>query len=183
MTDLFLLLLLPAGGDELQGIKRGIVELADVVLVNKADGELAAVAGRTVADYRNALRLMRPRTAGWEVQVGQCSAQDGHGIAEAFDSVLAFASAARASGQFAARRAEQAVAWMDAEIRWRLEERMRADPAAESRLYELTAAVRAGTMAPGFAAQRLVDIVVAPQPRTESSGSKCGDATSDDRKT
>ena len=67
MTDVFVLLLLPNSGDELQGIKRGIVELADLVLVNKADGELESHAQRTAAEYANALRLMRPRSRHWEV--------------------------------------------------------------------------------------------------------------------
>ena len=74
ITDLFVLLLLPAGGDELQGIKRGILELADIIFVNKADGELAATAGRTAAEYANSLRLLRSRTPGWDVPVETCSA-------------------------------------------------------------------------------------------------------------
>ena len=161
MTDLFLLLLLPAGGDELQGIKRGIVELADLILVNKADGELAQVAGRTVADYRNSLRLLRARTPGWEVSVGLCSALTGDGMGEAWDEVQRFVRITQASGQFEARRAEQAVAWLRAEIHWRLEERLREDPRATGMLDELTARVRNGTLAPGAGARRLIDHVLA----------------------
>jgi len=82
MTDMFILLQLPGGGDELQGIKRGIMELADLILINKADGELKALAGRSAADYRNALRLLHPRSANWKVEVQTCSARDGRGIAE-----------------------------------------------------------------------------------------------------
>jgi LAO/AO transport system kinase len=87
MTDLFALLLLPGGGDELQGIKRGIMELADLVLVNKADGDRIANARHTAADYQHALKLMHPRTPGWQVPVRTCSALEGQGIAEAW-SVL-----------------------------------------------------------------------------------------------
>jgi len=72
MTDMFLLLLQPGGGDELQGIKRGIVELADLILVNKADGEMLEAAGLTAADYQHALRLLRPATAGWQPEVLRC---------------------------------------------------------------------------------------------------------------
>ena len=74
MTDLFVLMLLPGSGDELQGIKRGVMELADLLLVNKADGELEAAAGRTVAEYQHALRLLQPRSKNWVVPVLACSA-------------------------------------------------------------------------------------------------------------
>ena len=77
MVDCFLLLVAPGGGDELQGIKRGIMELADLVVVNKADGDLEAIAGTTAADYANALRLVRPKTTAWEPQVVRCSALEG----------------------------------------------------------------------------------------------------------
>src|SRR3546814_21023194 len=77
MVDMFLLLLLPGGGDELQGIKRGIVELADLVVVNTADGDLAAQAGRTASDYAHALRLLRPTSAEWKVEVLRCCASSG----------------------------------------------------------------------------------------------------------
>ena len=156
MTDVFLLLLLPAGGDDLQGMKRGIVELADLILVNKADGELAPVAGRTVADYQNSLRLLRPRTTGWETQVGQCSALTGEGIVEAWDDVQRFARASQASGQFAARRADQSVSWLKSEVQWRLEERLRSDREVSARLDDYTAQVRRGVLPPGVGAQRLI---------------------------
>ena len=83
MTDMFVLLLLPAGGDELQGIKRGIVELADLILINKADGELRPAAKRAAADYRNALQFLQPRVKGWTVPVETCSAELDDGIEEA----------------------------------------------------------------------------------------------------
>ena len=91
MTDMFVLLLLPGGGDELQGIKRGIMELADLILINKADDELKALAGRSAAEYRNALRLLHPRSANWKVEVQTCSARDGTGIAEAWEVACSIA--------------------------------------------------------------------------------------------
>ena len=115
MTDLFLLLLVPGGGDELQGIKRGIVELADLVLVNKADGDLAVAAERAVEAYRNALTLLRPRSAGWDVPVAGCSSVTGAGIAAAWDAMRRYRETLTASGELAARRAGQAGEWLWAE--------------------------------------------------------------------
>ncbi len=88
MTDTFVLLLQPGGGDELQGIKRGIMELADLVLVNKADDEMVSLAERSAADYRNALHLIQARTPGWKVEVQTCSARDGTGLESAWNAVL-----------------------------------------------------------------------------------------------
>ena len=85
LVDLFLLVASPAGGDELQGIKRGIMELADLIVVNKADGDLAAAAGRAASDLRHAVHLLRPKRPGWEVAVLTCSALTGAGIAELWD--------------------------------------------------------------------------------------------------
>src|ERR1700736_2504805 len=90
MVDMFVLILPPAGGDELQGIKRGVVELADLVLVNKADGELAAAAQRSAADYANAVRLLRPLLPEWRVPVRAISALEGTGIREVWDDVQHF---------------------------------------------------------------------------------------------
>src|SRR5262249_19708470 len=115
MTGMFLLLLLPGSGDELQGIKRGIVELADLILVNKADGALKDLAQRTAAEYQHALRLLRPATPGWTPEVHVCSALEGRGIAEAWAAVGRFRAALGEVGK-AARRAEQAKAWLRAEL-------------------------------------------------------------------
>ena len=157
MTDMFLLLLLPGGGDELQGIKRGIVELADLVLVNKADGELAATAGRTVADYRNALRLLRPRLADWQVAVERCSSLNGEGIEAAWDKVARFEESARTSGQLMRRRAEQAGAWMDAELRSKLEDSLRDMPGMQGVLDWYRTQAKAGELPPGIAARKVME--------------------------
>ena len=86
MVDMFIVLLLPGGGDDLQGIKRGVIELADLVVVNKADGDLATAAGRTVADYANALHLVRPRWSAWSATAMSCSALEQTGIGEVWAS-------------------------------------------------------------------------------------------------
>ena len=157
MTDLFLLLLVPGGGDELQGIKRGIVELADLVLVNKADGDLAEAAERAVEAYRNALALLRPRTPGWEVPVERCSALTGAGIAAAWATMLRYREALAASGALAARRAEQAGEWLWAETAETLLERLREHPGVRERLPELERAVREGALPPTVGARRLLE--------------------------
>ena len=157
MTDLFILLLAPLAGDELQGIKRGVMELADVVLVNKADGDQLDAAGRTVAEYRNSLRLMRPRTPAWTPVVEACSALDGTGIAQAWRSALACRSALVVSGDWEARRADQAKEWMRAEFEAGVRERLRDEPGLETLAASLEAEVGAGRCAPPAAARRLLD--------------------------
>jgi LAO/AO transport system kinase len=158
MTDLFMLLLQPGGGDELQGMKRGIMELADVVLVSKADGDLQAAAGQTAAEYGNALRLLRPRAPGWTVPAQTCSALNGTGIAEAWARVEEFRRRFTKNGRIAARRAEQAKEWMWAEIRESLTASLRDDEAVKARLPELEAAVVNGEAAAGDAAQEVVSL-------------------------
>jgi LAO/AO transport system kinase len=156
MVDCFMLLIAPAAGDELQGIKRGIMELADLVVVNKADGELKAVAGTTASDYANALRLVRPRTPAWEPRVVLCSALEGTGIAEVWAAVEDFRAALTPTGELDARRAEQARDWMWSEISDSLLERLRADPTAASAARRLEADVRAGRVPPTAAAERVL---------------------------
>lgn len=155
MTDLFLLLLLPGGGDELQGIKRGIVELADLIVVNKADGDLAALAQRSAADYRNALRFLHPRSVRWEVPVETCSAIEGQGVDRIWALIEKYRDTMRASGDFAAARASQAQRWLWSETAESLLALLREDPAAAARMQTLEQAVAAGTLSPRVAAQEL----------------------------
>ena len=157
MTDLFLLLIAPLAGDELQGIKRGVMELADLVLVNKADGAHADAAGRTVAEYRNALHLMRPRTPAWSPPVEACSALTGAGVREAWRRALQCRAALEASGDHRARRAAQAKEWLREEIEAGVNERLREEPRLASLAARLEAEVEAGSAAPPAAARRLLD--------------------------
>jgi len=156
MTDMFVLMLLPGGGDELQGIKRGIVELADLILINKADGDLAAAAGRAAADYRNAIRLLHPRSLGWHVQVLTCSSLRHEGIAQVWDIMQAYAESRRENGEFDSRRSAQATAWMWSETADSLLTALRTDPDIRRRLPEFEAAVALGKLPPTLAAQRLL---------------------------
>jgi LAO/AO transport system kinase len=156
IVDMFILLLPPAGGDELQGIKRGIVELADLVLVNKADGELAAAAHRTVADYASAMGLIRRPYPEWQVTVRAASALEGTGIREVWDDIARFRAALKGAGTWSQRRAEQARAALWSEIGDSILDRFRATPAVAQRLAALEQEVMAATQTPTAAARQLL---------------------------
>lgn len=156
MVDMFLLLLVPGGGDELQGIKKGIVELADAIIVNKADGDLAVAARRAARDYTNALHLLTPASAAWMVPVLTCSALERGGIAEVWAAIGKYRQAMDGIGRFDQRRAEQAHAWMWNEINETLLQTLKNDAAVAAQLPALERDVAAGRMAPGAAARRLV---------------------------
>lgn len=158
MVDLFLLLLPPAGGDELQGIKKGIVELADMIVVNKADGELATAARHAEAEYRHALSLLRPVNPLWRVPVLSCSALTGRGIDAVWDRIGDYRRllGADGSGDIARRRAEQARAWMWSEIEESLIDAFKAEPAVRGELPSLERATATAAITPGAAAKRLL---------------------------
>ncbi len=158
MVDLFLLLLLPGGGDELQGIKKGIVELADLVVVNKADGALLEAAQLAVAEYRHALTLLRPATGDWRTPVQSCSARTGDGIALIWETIGRYRDQLGVSGALAARRADQANAWLWNEIRESLVEAFRAHPDVRGALAALEARVRRGDLPPTAAAMDLLEL-------------------------
>jgi LAO/AO transport system kinase len=157
MTDMFLLLLLPAGGDELQGIKRGIMELADLVLVNKADGDQSNTANKTLLDYRSALHFMKSRFANWQSKVLACSSIEGRGIDEVWQEVVNFRSTLSEAGELQQRRAQQARAWMWAETAEALVSDLKNDPQVKALVPELERAVLEGTLPATVAAQRLIE--------------------------
>ena len=158
MTDMFLLLLLPGAGDELQGIKRGIVELADLILINKADDGLVDLAGQAAAEYRNALRLLHPRSPNWKVEVRSCSARDGTGIADAWEAVLRHHDMLKSTSELTTRRAAQARDWLWSDVSDNLVEELKSDPQVRDKLAELESATSAGRMPPTVAARTLLDI-------------------------
>ena len=164
MVDMFLLLMQPGGGDELQGIKKGVVELADLILVNKADGAFAAAAKRAVSDYRNALRLLRPASPHWTPEILAVSALEGKNIAKTWQTVLRYRQAMAADGAFAARRAEQARAALWAEIGAGLLDQLRVSPVLRDRLPAIEAEVMGGLAAPAVAARRLLEEFLAGSP-------------------
>ena len=162
MVDTFVLLVAPASGDELQGIKRGIMELADVVVVTKSDGDLERAAAATAADYANALHLIRPKSealaaAGFTVPVVPCSSTLPRGIDDVWAAIQTHRTVLAASGELERRRATQARDWMWAEIGTALVERLRAHPAAASEAARLEAEVEAGQLPAPVAATRVLD--------------------------
>ncbi|MDE0780531.1 MAG: methylmalonyl Co-A mutase-associated GTPase MeaB [Alphaproteobacteria bacterium] len=157
LVDMFLLLLLPSGGDELQGIKKGIMELADLVIVNKADGDLAKAAGRSAAEYANALRLLRPITAEWTPEVLTCSSLEKVGITAIWDRIGDFRSAMDMSGMTDYKRAEQARRWMWGEVDENLLSAFRRHPDVREKLAELEGKVSQAQLTPSAAAQMLLD--------------------------
>ncbi len=157
MSDLFLLLLAPAGGDELQGVKRGIMEMADILLVNKADGELQRQAIRTCADYAGALRLLRKRSQDPDgfPKAMTVSALQEDGLAKAWEEMTALADWRRETGHFAARRAEQARFWFEAEVRDRILARLTREP-VKGAMQALARQVAEGGLTPSAAAEEFL---------------------------
>ena len=156
MVDCFLLLLAPGAGDELQGIKRGVVELADLVVINKADGELLAAARRAQADYRAALQLLRPPSPAWAPEVLTCSALEGEGIDQIWQAVRRHRAALEDCSELAAKRASQIRSWLWAEVQAGLIDALRSDPATADLLATLEDDVRRGRLLPPQAARTLV---------------------------
>jgi LAO/AO transport system kinase len=158
MTDLFMLLLLPSGGDELQGIKRGIMELADLVLVNKADGSQLGTAQQTLADYRSALHFMQSRSAQWRPQALACSALHNQQIDAVWEAIQAFYAAMADADALGKRRAEQARSWMWSEMGETLLNDLRHDPRVKQALPAVEAQVVAGELPATAAALQLVEL-------------------------
>ena len=156
MVDLFALLVSPGGGDELQGIKRGIMELADLVIVNKADGDLAPAAARTRGDYASAVHLLRPKWNAWATEVLACSALNQNGISEIWESVEAFTAAVTADGELADARSQQATAWLWSEIGDSLLDQFRSDRQISAVLPSAEDDVSKGRITPTRAARDLL---------------------------
>ncbi len=155
MVDLFALLLLPSGGDELQGIKKGIVELADLVVVNKADGDMTRAARRAAAEYQSALRMLRPLNDAWQVPVLQVSALHDSGLDEVWKAVWRYREALGETG-LATKRAEQAKAWMWHEIEEELLRAFREEKQVATALKTLEAEVMSGRNSAAAAAKELL---------------------------
>jgi LAO/AO transport system kinase len=134
------------------------MELADLILVNKADDDLQVLAGRAAADYRGALTLLHPRSADWKVEVQTCSARDGVGIAEAWEVALKHREMLDASGEFTARRAAQARDWMWSEVSENLIAALQSDPQVREQIPALEAAASEGRIPPTVAARQLLEI-------------------------
>jgi LAO/AO transport system kinase len=159
MTDFFLVLMLPGAGDELQGIKKGIVELADMIAVNKADGDNIPRAKAAAAEYRAALQILRAGSLTWSPPVVTYSALAGDGIAELWGYVTDHHRRMTAAGELAARRRRQQVKWMWAMLEDRLHTKLRTDSALKAKLPKIEADVAAGRLSPMLAVEDIAKAV------------------------
>jgi LAO/AO transport system kinase len=159
MTDFFLVLMLPGAGDELQGIKKGVLELADMIAVNKADGDNIRRAKSAAGEYRAALHILNPRSPHWAPPVTTYSALTGDGVADLWHKALAHRQQLEAVGEFAARRREQQVKWMWAMLEDRIHLRLKIDARLKARLPAIEKAVAEGTLAPALAVDEIAQVL------------------------
>ena len=159
MTDFFLLLMVAGAGDELQGLKKGVVEIADMIAVNKADGDNVERAKLAAADFRGALNILTPALASWSPPVITYSALTGNGVPELWAQVLQHKDKLGATGELAERRRAQQVKWMWTMLEERLTARLRSDPAVRAKLKAAEAAVAAGTLAPTLAVEEIAGLL------------------------
>lgn len=160
MVDVFVLLISPGAGDDLQGIKRGITELADIVVVTKADGDLLGPARQAAADYTNALHMLRHKHDEWTPRVLLCSSTTGDGVHEVAAAVDELRAALDDAGALERIRAEQAVTWFWASARDDLMTQLLDHPGADSLAADIEADVRAGRTSPAAGARKLLDALV-----------------------
>jgi len=155
MVDFFLVLLLPGAGDDLQGLKKGVLELADMIAVNKADGDNIERARKTASDYRNALHILTPASPNWRAPVITISGLHNTGLDDMWAQIESYRETMTASSEWDARRKEQAVAWMHDLIEARLRAALSDDPAIADKLTALEARVRGGDLVPSLAAEEI----------------------------
>ncbi|MCK9909179.1 methylmalonyl Co-A mutase-associated GTPase MeaB [Microbacteriaceae bacterium K1510] len=159
MTDFFLVLMVAGAGDELQGIKKGIVELADMIAVNKADGDNVQRAQAAASDYRGALNILTPRSATWSPPVVTYSALTGDGIPPLWAQIERHKTLMEAAGELAEKRREQQVKWMWTMLEERLTARLRSDPAIRAKVRHAEAQVAAGALAPTLAVEEIAALL------------------------
>ena len=158
LTDSFVVLMLPGAGDELQGLKKGIVELADIIAVNKAD-DAQARASAAAAEYRAALHILSPATAVWSPPVMTVSGLTGQGLDELWSKVLDHRARLEAAGELQAKRRAQDLKWMWALVHERVHERLTSDPAVRGRVPAIERALAAGKLSPTAGADEIVGLL------------------------
>ncbi|UUX48424.1 methylmalonyl Co-A mutase-associated GTPase MeaB [Nisaea acidiphila] len=156
MVDFFLVLMLPGAGDELQGIKKGVLEIADMIAVNKADGEIKSRARRAAAEYRRALEIMTPASPNWRPPVSTCSALTRDGLADILAEITRHREILSGTGEFQKKRQEQQVRWMWAMVRERLMARFEEDEAVRRLVTQLEDEVAGAKLTASAAADRLL---------------------------
>ncbi len=156
MVDFFLVLLLAGAGDDLQGIKKGIIEIADMIAINKADGDNITRAEAAASEYRGALSILTPHSASWKPPVITISGRANTGLDTMWAKIEEHRDKTTASGEFAERRRMQALSWMRAMIEDRLMEALRANPRVAAALPGIEADVREGRLLPTLAVDRIL---------------------------
>lgn len=159
MVDFFLVLLLAGGGDDLQGIKKGIIEIADMIAINKADGDNVVRAERAASEYQGALSIFTPKDAAWFPPVITISGQDNSGLDKLWDHIVTHRKKMTETGAFQERRQAQAVAWMEDMLTDQLLSRVRSDPRIKDRLPGLKKQVREGTLLPTLAVDEVMGLL------------------------
>lgn len=157
MVDVFVVLMLPGAGDELQGIKKGVLEIADIITINKADGENAPAARKAAAHYRAALDILAPTSTVWKPPVLTQSGLEGDGLETLWATIKDHRAKHQVAGLFLKRRADQNLGWMRDMLRERAMERLTRDPALKSAISTAEEAVAAGDLAPSLAVEQLVN--------------------------
>jgi LAO/AO transport system kinase len=156
MVDFFLVLLLAGGGDELQGLKKGVIEIADMIAINKADADNVARARRAAAEYRGALSLLTPASPNWHPPVITVSARENNGLDTLWAKICAHQARMTASGELQARRQTQAVAWMREMLQERLLAVLKAHPQVAAKLPSIETDVRDGRLMPARAVDQIL---------------------------
>lgn len=156
MVDFFLVLMIAGGGDELQGIKKGVLEIADMIAVTKADGDNTARAGATAADYQHALRIITPTGAVWQPPVVTISALEMRGLDSLWQKIQLHRKTMDAAGAWTRRRRAQDIRWMWAMVEDRLMTNLKTDPKVQSVVKDLERAIAEGATTPGLAAERIL---------------------------
>ena len=156
MTDFFLLLKLAGAGDELQGIKRGIIEMADAIVINKADGTNTTAAKHAKTEFSRALHLYRPKASAWQPKILSCSALEETGIDEIWHTLLEFEAHTKANGFFESNRQDQNKYWLQATVVNALKDRFYKDDTVKLQLPQLLDAINAGEVSAFQAAQELL---------------------------
>ncbi|MGO9545198.1 MAG: methylmalonyl Co-A mutase-associated GTPase MeaB [Rhodomicrobium sp.] len=159
MVDFFLVLMLAGGGDELQGIKKGVMELADMIAITKADGSNEGAARVAAGDYKAALHILTPASANWKPPVITISSREGRGLDELWTNVARHRAALEASGEFEAKRRDQDVSWMHAMIEEYMRQRFLSNEVVVAKIAELESKVRAGAMPPSVAASEAASLI------------------------
>jgi LAO/AO transport system kinase len=159
MVDFFLVLMLPGAGDELQGIKKGVLEIADMIAVNKSDGDNATRARMAASEYRAALHIMTSKSANWQPPVVLVSGLANQGLDAMWEQVVIHRDRLSASGEYAERRRVQQVEWMWSMLEERLMQALRHNPKVAHRLHDLEGGVREGTVSASLAVDEIAGLM------------------------